>query len=55
MMLRYSFGLQEEALAVENAVKAVLEEGCRTADIAKKGGKSLNTQEMGAKVISKIK
>lgn len=55
MMLRYSFGLQEEALAVENAVKAVLEEGCRTADIAKKGEKALNTQEMGAKVISKIK
>lgn len=55
MMLRYSFGLQEEALAVENAVKAVLDEGYRTADIAKKGEKSLNTQEMGAKVISKIK
>ncbi|MDO4481554.1 MAG: 3-isopropylmalate dehydrogenase [Bacillota bacterium] len=55
MMLRYSFGLQEEALAVENAVKAVLDEGYRTADIAKNGEKALNTQEMGAKVISKIK
>jgi len=54
MLLRYSFGLAEEALAVENAVQAVLEEGWRTADIAKKGEKSLSTQEMGAKVIEKL-
>ncbi|MBR6700763.1 MAG: 3-isopropylmalate dehydrogenase [Firmicutes bacterium] len=54
MMLKYSFGLLEEAVAVEDAVKAVLEDGWRTADIAKKGEKALSTQEMGAKVIEKL-
>ena len=54
MMLKYSFGLLEEAVAVEDAVKAVLNDGWRTADIAKKGEKALNTQEMGAKVIEKL-
>jgi 3-isopropylmalate dehydrogenase len=37
MMLSLSFDLQEEALAVENAVNAVLENGYRTADIVCKG------------------
>ena len=44
----------EEADAIDEAVKAVLEEGWRTADIAKKGEKTLSTQEMGAKVIEKL-
>ena len=34
MMLRDSFGLIKEAIAVENAVDAVLDKGFRTADIA---------------------
>lgn len=55
MMLRYSLGLPEEALAIENAVKAVLEEGFRTADIAKPGEATLSTSEMGAKVVAKLK
>lgn len=54
MMLRYSFALQEEALAVENAVKAVLADGYRTADIAKNGETPIGTAEMGDKVIEKI-
>lgn len=33
LMLRYSFGLDEEASRVESAVRQVLEEGWRTADI----------------------
>ncbi len=33
MMLRYSFDLEEEACAIENAVKKVLEDGYRTGDI----------------------
>ena len=33
MMLRYSFGMTEEADSIENAVSAVLDEGYRTADI----------------------
>ena len=47
MMLRYSFGLKEEADAIENAVEAVLDAGHRTADIAAKGEKVLSTSEMG--------
>ena len=47
MMLRYSFGLKDEADAIENAVEAVLDAGHRTADIAAKGEKVLSTSEMG--------
>nr|3U1H_A Chain A, 3-isopropylmalate dehydrogenase [Bacillus sp. (in: firmicutes)]3U1H_B Chain B, 3-isopropylmalate dehydrogenase [Bacillus sp. (in: firmicutes)] len=46
MMLRYSFGLEEEAKAIEKAVEKVLAEGYRTADIAKPGGKYVSTTEM---------
>ncbi|MDR1950132.1 MAG: 3-isopropylmalate dehydrogenase, partial [Spirochaetaceae bacterium] len=38
MMLRYSFGLEKEALAVEGAVNAVLDAGLRTRDIAGRSG-----------------
>ena len=36
MMLKYTFGLSEEAKAIESAVKKVLSEGYRTSDIAPK-------------------
>ena len=39
MMLRYSFGLKDEADAIETAVENVLNAGHRTADIAAKGEK----------------
>ena len=48
MMLRYSFGLKDEADAIETAVENVLNAGHRTADIAAKGEKVLSTSEMGA-------
>jgi len=50
MMLRYTFELEKEASAIENAVDKTLEQGCRTADIAKKSEKSekiVGTNEMG--------
>jgi 3-isopropylmalate dehydrogenase len=34
MLLRYSFGLEDEARAIERAVNAVLDSGLRTKDIA---------------------
>jgi 3-isopropylmalate dehydrogenase len=37
LMLRYSFGLEEEAGAIERAVSAVLDRGLRTRDIAGRG------------------
>ncbi|MDD3293548.1 MAG: 3-isopropylmalate dehydrogenase [Geobacteraceae bacterium] len=49
MMLRYSFGLEDAAKAVENAVVKSLEQGCRTSDIFQNGvGERLvTTKEMG--------
>ena len=47
MMLRYSFGLAEEADAIEGAVKKVLADGYRSADIAGPGEKVTGTEEMG--------
>ena len=61
MLLRYSFGLETEAKAIENAVNAVLDEGWRTGDIAgselnavKEAGKLVGTKKMGQLVVSKL-
>lgn len=54
MMLRYSFGLENEAKAVEDAVTAVLEEGYRTGDIISEGCKLVGTKEMGSLIANKI-
>ena len=47
MMFRYSFNLPEEARVIEEAVDAVLNEGWRTADIAKPGEEAVGTLKMG--------
>lgn len=48
MMLRYSFDLDKEADAIENAVKKVLEEGYRTIDIMpQEEGKKANVEQIG--------
>ncbi len=47
MMFRYSFHLPDEAKAIEAAVDAVLNEGWRTADIAKPGEEAVGTLKMG--------
>ncbi len=54
MMLRSSFGLEDEAVAVETAVNKVLAAGHRTADIAKSDEKITNTQEMGDLVVAAL-
>lgn len=54
MMLRYSFGLESEARAVEAAVERVLAGGYRTADIAQPGTILVNTREMGDQVRREI-
>lgn len=54
MMLRYSFDLEQEALAVEQAVREVLAEGYRTPDIAEPDQKLVNTREMGDLVARKV-
>ena len=47
MMLRLSFGMNDEADAIEKSVDAALAEGYRTADIASDGGSEVNTSTMG--------
>lgn len=53
-MLRNSFGLEEEAEAVEQAVVNILELGYRTRDIAEAGSKTITTDEMTAEVRASI-
>ena len=50
MMLRYSFDMQEEADAVENAVSKVLEAGIRTGDIMSEGMTLVSCSGMGDKI-----
>ena len=55
MMLRYSFNLETEAKAIENAVMTVLDQGYRTGDIMSSGMKMVGTKEMGELVANAIK
>lgn len=61
MLLRYSFGLETEAKAIEAAVEKVLDEGYRTGDIAgserdavKAAGKLVGTKAMGQLVVERL-
>lgn len=54
MMLRYTFDLDKEADAIENAVKQVLAEGYRTIDIAKPGEDQVKTNEMGDLIAARV-
>ena len=47
MMLRYSFNLEEEALAIEKSVESVLAQGYRTGDIMSEGCNLVGTKKMG--------
>jgi 3-isopropylmalate dehydrogenase len=53
LILRHTAGLEAEAVAIETAVRKILEQGFRTADLARGNTKDftvLSTIEMGAKV-----
>jgi 3-isopropylmalate dehydrogenase len=64
LMLRYSFGLEKEAAAIEGAVNAVLDAGLRTRDIAARSAaagsagtgpeKIVGTREMGQAVLKAL-
>lgn len=54
MMLRYSLDLPQQAERIEAAVKRVLADGLRTADIAA-GGPAVSTREMGAAVVAALR
>lgn len=55
MMLRYSCGMESEAIAIENAVQRVLAGGHRTADLVPRGQPSIGTVEMTDQVIAALK
>ena len=54
MMLRYTFGLEEQALRIESAVKKVLAQGYRTGDIYERGTNKVGTKEMGDAVLAAL-
>ncbi|MGE4298965.1 MAG: 3-isopropylmalate dehydrogenase [Desulfovibrionaceae bacterium] len=54
MMLRHSFGLMDEAQAIDDAVQSVLKEGYRTGDIRSEGCKMVGCKEMGTLVCDRI-
>ncbi|MGA2888729.1 MAG: 3-isopropylmalate dehydrogenase [Terracidiphilus sp.] len=58
LILRHSGGLEAEAIAIETAVRKVLEQGFRTPDLARSNSQGftvLSTKEMGAKVRETVK
>ena len=55
MMLRYSFDLDKEAQAIEDAVKKVLQDGYRTIDIMSEGCTQVGCSQMGDLLVERIK
>ncbi len=55
MMLRYSFGLDEAAAAIDQAVEKVLDAGIHTADIAIDKTRVVNTAAMGDAIVAELR
>lgn len=55
MMLKYSFDMDGASNDIENAVKSVLENGYRTADIYQEGTKRVGCREMGSLIARALK
>jgi 3-isopropylmalate dehydrogenase len=54
LMLRYSFGKEAAARAIEDAVRGTLEAGFRTGDIYTGEGRRVGTREMGAAIVERL-
>jgi 3-isopropylmalate dehydrogenase len=54
MLLRWSFGMEEDARLVEAAVEKVLGGGLRTADIMQTGMARVGTSVMGEAVVREL-
>lgn len=54
LLLRFSFGLQEAAAAIESAVAQAIAQGYRTADIWSEGTKRGGTREMGEAILAAL-
>jgi len=51
LLLRYSLGLEEPAKKIEAAVRKVLDDGLRTADL----GGTASTQDTGDHIVEELK
>jgi 3-isopropylmalate dehydrogenase len=54
MMLRFAFGQNDAAIAIERAVQKVIESGLRTGDIYSEGTRRVGTAEMGQAIAAVI-
>jgi 3-isopropylmalate dehydrogenase len=56
LLLRFALGLEAEAVAIESAVKKVIDAGLRTGDIfsGAPGTRKVNTREMGDAIIAAL-
>jgi 3-isopropylmalate dehydrogenase len=54
MLLRFSLGREEDAVAVETAVERALEGGALTADLVAPGADALSTRAMGDAVLAQL-
>lgn len=56
LLLRFSLGLEQEAVAIENAVKKAIESGLRTGDIftGVEGTRKVGTREMGNAIVAAL-
>ena len=55
LLLRYSLGLDREAVAVERGVDDAIELGLRTPDIARSGEKTASTSEVGDAIAAAVR
>ena len=54
MMLRYSFGQDDAASAIEQAVRKVIQSGYRTGDIFTEGARKVGTAGMGDAIVAAL-
>jgi 3-isopropylmalate dehydrogenase len=55
MALRYSFGMENLADLLDQAISAALAKGLRTADIWSEGARKVGTREMGAAILEEFR
>ena len=54
MALKYSLNFDKESELLESAIKLVLKDGLRTADIMEDGKKNVSTSDMGDAIVAKL-
>jgi len=54
MLLRYSLGLETEAQTIEQTVDSIIQDGLRTADLARQGEQHLTTLQIQAEICKRI-